>query len=255
MIDHNDEEGLESCLLAGIHSNPCNEYNHSILHRICNLGNVALLDVLLENSDGYKVVQTADDFGRTPLHEACSSPKEPSFTVIETLLMHDPHLFYMSDASGILPLELVEPEYWYDYLQFLQNHIDRYWPSLVRSTARRRGGASPETEPTLVPEVLSPPPPLALEKPGSRIPCEPAQPLTVELAWMVSSGVIEPEEAVSYLDPAVMQKFLPTIQKRLNQMALEEEMKERVHNQIKQHDYADYDNNNNNQMYKDDLTV
>jgi ankyrin repeat protein len=241
LIDQANEEGFESCLLAGIHSNPCDEYGASALHRVCRQGHVSLLEILLDNDC---VVQCADDFGRTPLHEACRCDRL-CLSLVETLMMQDLHLLYMADTSGRLPLEYIKPEHWYDWMLFLEPRLDRYWPSLHRS---RRVNSTCEEQKTEC--TLSSQPPLTLLPPGSRPASDPDSPLTTDLAWMVASGVIEPEEAISYMDEHVLNRFLPTIHQRLNNMAAEEEQKEKLHHQNKLHGFAAVGEN-----IADDLTV
>jgi Ankyrin repeats (3 copies) len=252
LIDESNEEGFESCLLAGIHSNPCDEYGASALHRVCRQGNVALLEILLDNDC---VVQCADDFGRTPLHEACRCERL-CLSLVETLMMQDIHLLYMADASGRLPLEYIKPEHWYDYMIFLEPRIDRYWPSLNRSTRRSNStvlSATTTCEEQKTECVQNSQPPLTLLVPGSRPAVDPDNALSTDLAWMVASGVIEPEEAISYMDESVLNKFLPTIHQRLNNLAAEEERKEKLHQHNKIHGYPTIVGNDAN--IDDDLTV
>ena len=47
--------------------NPCNQYGESLVHTICRLGHSAMLQILL---DAGADLQVADDYGRTPLHDA-----------------------------------------------------------------------------------------------------------------------------------------------------------------------------------------
>lgn len=50
-----------------ISANPCNSYGESIVHTTCRLGNAAILQTLM---DAGADLQVADDYGRTPLHDA-----------------------------------------------------------------------------------------------------------------------------------------------------------------------------------------
>lgn len=256
MIIKNEEEEVESCLLSGIHHNPCNEYNESIVHTICYYGNVSLLEIVLDHNDTITTIaptatqssscdtnhvgvsnssiQIVDDFGKTPLHEVCRSTaitEQQSFQMIEMIMNYDIHLFYIEDTRGNTPLELLSPDYWYDMIIFLQSCLDRYWP-IINTTE------STESEST---SFISP---LVLMKPNLRIINDPDCPLSTELAWMVSSGIIEPEEARSFMDDTIFQKFLPTIQDRLNDLALEEETKEKLHYENKMNDYRNNINDN-----------
>ena len=50
-----------------ISANPCNSYGESLVHTTCRLGNATILQTLI---DAGADLQVADDYGRTPLHDA-----------------------------------------------------------------------------------------------------------------------------------------------------------------------------------------
>ena len=50
-----------------VSANPCNQYGESLVHTICRLGNTTILKTLV---DAGADLQVADDYGRTPLHDA-----------------------------------------------------------------------------------------------------------------------------------------------------------------------------------------
>ena len=170
LVNSGDADGLRSALASGISKNPCNVYGESILHKICRLGDMKLLTVML---DAGCDVQIADDYGRTPLHDACWAAT-PAFDVVETLMERDIRLFHMSDCRGALPLSYVRKEHWALWLQFLESKKEVFWP---------RGGGDPL------------PPALTLHKPNTRPAPLPKSPLTLELARMVANGRMTPEEA------------------------------------------------------------
>lgn len=170
LVKSADADGLRSALASGLSRNPCNVYGESTLHRICRLGDTKLLTVML---DAGCDVQIADDYGRTPLHDACWAAK-PAFDVVEMLMERDSRLFYMADCRGALPLSYVRKEHWALWLQFLESKKDAFWP---------RGGGDPS------------PPPLTLHKPNTRPVPLPESPLTLELARMVANGRMTPAEA------------------------------------------------------------
>ena len=85
---------------SGISLNPCNAHGESVVHMICRRGDVEFLRVLLNLGCS---VQVSDDYGRTPLHDACWTAK-PNFDVVEMLLRADRHLLHLMDCRGALPL-------------------------------------------------------------------------------------------------------------------------------------------------------
>ena len=169
LVKNGDADGLRAALAAGLSKNPCNKDGESLLHLICRRGDSSLLSVMLEAGCD---IQVADDYGRTPLHDACWAAK-PAFAVVEMLLERDAGLFYLTDSRGAVPLSYVPKEHWSQWLQFLESKKDVYW---------QRGGS------------CSLPPALTLQEPNTRPAPHPKQALTVDLARMVSMGKMKPAE-------------------------------------------------------------
>ena len=171
LVRTNNAAKLGEALKCGLSPNPCNEYGESLLHTICRRGKDVLLRVMLENGSSLAV---SDDFGRTPLHDACWM--SASFDVVQILLQHHVRrLFFLADSRGSLPLDYVQPQHYGAWIQFLDSHKDEYWP--VRSE---------QEEPC----------PLALQGANTHPIPDPFNALTLELAAMVASGRMEPDEAV-----------------------------------------------------------
>jgi Ankyrin repeats (3 copies) len=170
LVKSGDAGGLRSALAAGLSTNPANAFGESLLHMICRLGDNTLLSVMLEAGCD---VQVADDYGRTPLHDASWAAK-PAFDVVEKLMEKDNRLFYLTDSRGAVPLSYVRKEHWAQWLQFLESKKDVYWP-------RRH--------------IEQPAPALTLEQANTRLAPQPKNALTVELARMVANGRMTPAEA------------------------------------------------------------
>lgn len=111
-------------LSAGLSRNPCNKFGESILHSICRRGDYNLLKLFLDNGS---CVQISDDFGRTPLHDACWTAK-PCFKSIQMLLARDLRLLHIVDCRGSPPLEYVKKESWAGWIEFLDANKEIYWP-------------------------------------------------------------------------------------------------------------------------------
>jgi Ankyrin repeats (3 copies) len=193
VVKQNRGNELRQLLQGGMSPNPCNTYGESLLHTICRCGNAALLQIMLDAQSDIEVV---DDYGRTPLHDACWSAKEDIFPVIELLLSggvnpsnsrenpnstncvgRGPAMFYLADCRGSVPLQYVARDHWGEWIQWLEAHKDIYWPRRNRVTEG---------------EVI--PPPLTQLPPHSRAAYIPTNPLSPALAKMLVSGRMSPEE-------------------------------------------------------------
>ena len=93
-----------------------NRFGESILHLACRKGFTEVVDFLINTA---KVpVWVKDDFGRTPLHDACWTI-EPNFELMDLLIDAAPDLLLISDARGHTPLAYVRREHcdlWVKYL-------------------------------------------------------------------------------------------------------------------------------------------
>jgi hypothetical protein len=175
IIRDKDEHKMREMLTCGISPNACNKYGESLLHKVCKSGQEKLLQVFLDCGVD---VQVSDGAGRTPMHDACWGSK-PSFKTFELLLKQDPYLIRMMDCSGALPLSVIRKEQYGAWNTFLESILDIYWSPRDASSKSNQG-----------------PPPLALEKANSRPAGDPDNALSFELAALVSSGRMEPDEAI-----------------------------------------------------------
>ena len=180
VVINKDQHALLDILTCGISPNACNKFGESLLHRVCKFGQDKLLKIFL---DCGAVIQISDGAGRTPMHEVCRRPR-PSFKTFELLLQQDSRLIHMQDAAGAAPLSFVRVEQYSAWNEFLESILDTYWKPRDASAG------------------LQGPPPLALEKSNSRQVPDPDNALPLELAALVSSGRMEPEEAITTNNPA-----------------------------------------------------
>jgi hypothetical protein len=174
IIRDKDEHRVREILTCGISPNACNKYGESLLHKVCKSGQDKLLQVFLDCGAD---IQVSDGAGRTPMHDACHGSR-PSFKTFELLLEQDPHLIRLMDSNGALPLEYVRKEQYGAWNAFLASILDIYWNPRDALTCNQG------------------PPPLALEKANSRPTADPEHALSFELAALVSSGRMEPEDAI-----------------------------------------------------------
>ena len=173
------DSGLVKRLLdAGLSPNPCNNYGESLVHTVCRKGHTQLLHTFL---DAGCSLQVTDDYGRTPLHDACWRA-EPSFECVLMILDSDKNLLNLCDARGTTPLGYVSKANYGKWIEFLESKLDRFWPA-----------RDVETEGEERPPALTSRPPHSIPVP------DPVHALPLEVAAMVASGQMEPEEAI-YLE-------------------------------------------------------
>eukprot|EP00579_Thalassiosira_antarctica_P029394 CAMPEP_0202032842 /NCGR_PEP_ID=MMETSP0905-20130828/65735_1 /ASSEMBLY_ACC=CAM_ASM_000554 /TAXON_ID=420261 /ORGANISM="Thalassiosira antarctica, Strain CCMP982" /LENGTH=468 /DNA_ID=CAMNT_0048596715 /DNA_START=578 /DNA_END=1984 /DNA_ORIENTATION=- len=134
-IRSSDTTTARSLLAAGLHPNACNKFGESIVHAACRRGDLAMLHALLEFGSS---VQITDDFGRTPLHDACWT-SSPNFDVVRLLLEEDPWLLCVMDCRGSAPLGYARKAHWAVWIGFLGVIVDRYWPSLKNDDEGEEG--------------------------------------------------------------------------------------------------------------------
>ncbi|CAM9605753.1 unnamed protein product [Phaeothamnion confervicola] len=126
-----DDVGILADMRAsGRCMNACNRYGESVLHMSCRRGNAAALRVLLQDGAG-GTVAASDDYGRTPLHDACWTA-EPAFDVVTILLNHDLKLLRIADKRGSTPLHYIRQEHWPLWCAFFDTKKEIYWRALDR---------------------------------------------------------------------------------------------------------------------------
>ena len=171
LAKQNQVEQINDILACGLSPNPCNEFGSSLLQTVCRRGNVALLEVMLRHGCS---LQVADEFGRTPLHDALYA-KQPAFALVKRILQEDPHLINLADARGHLAFDYVRKEHCDEWIAFLDEIVDSIWPTL---------GEQP------------PPHPLTLRQANATPLADPEDALSLDLAEAVASGKLRPNEAL-----------------------------------------------------------
>lgn len=99
----------------------------------------------------------------------------PSFQTVELIADKDMALFHMTDSRGAVPLSYVRREHWPLWIKFLESKKDAWWPIKIEEDI---------------------PSPLVEMTPNECPLPEPDNALSIELAGMVASGVLSPEEAM-----------------------------------------------------------
>jgi ankyrin repeat protein len=100
-----------------------NKFGESLLHLACRRGFVDVTSFLIK--DAGVTVRVIDDYGRTPLHDACWTC-EPNFELFELLVTACPDLLFMRDRRGNTPLEYARREQWGAYIKFLSERQELF---------------------------------------------------------------------------------------------------------------------------------
>jgi hypothetical protein len=108
----------------------CNQFNESIVHMACRRAELDVVSFVLSNCDGS--TWPIDDFGRTPLHDACWRPK-PRFDIVTKLLDLNLDLLRMEDVRGAVPLSYVREEHWLSWCAYFFHQKEKYWSALEGS--------------------------------------------------------------------------------------------------------------------------
>lgn len=121
-----DYDSLVGFYNAGRDMTACNKFSESIIHMACRRSHYNIVQFLLLHGGDFSVV---DDYGRTPLHDACWRT-EPAFDIVTLILDSDGNterLLY-TDARGSIPLQYVRTEHWTQWCAYLFHQKEKYWP-------------------------------------------------------------------------------------------------------------------------------
>lgn len=99
------------------------------MHLACRRGYLDVVTFLV--CEAGVPVLVRDDYGRTPMHDACWSTS-PNLELMEFLLRTCPDLLLLSDVRGHLPFSYVRKEHWKAWIGFLEQHRDLLRPKLVK---------------------------------------------------------------------------------------------------------------------------
>lgn len=124
-VRRQDVCALRSLHSEGMHMQCSNRFGESIIHLGCRLGSKSVVQFLLDEAS--VSLRVCDDFGRTPMHDACWM-REPNFELMEILVQNDPDLLMIRDKRGFSPLSYVRHEHWCQWCEFLLRNKDYLYP-------------------------------------------------------------------------------------------------------------------------------
>jgi ankyrin repeat protein len=100
-----------------------NPFGESLIHMACRRGSLEVVEFFTKEAN--VDIKCRDDFGRTPMHDACWT-SNPNFELIELLVTLCPELLSLTDVRGHSPLQYTRREHWPLWLSFLEKHQDRF---------------------------------------------------------------------------------------------------------------------------------
>jgi hypothetical protein len=122
----------------------CNRFSESIVHMACRRASAEVVQYLIAHDAEIDIV---DDYGRTPLHDACWRP-EPRFDIVTLLLDANLDLLRYQDARGFIPLQYVREDHWLQWCAYLFNQIEKYWAPRVDKAGSTAASATVESHAT-----------------------------------------------------------------------------------------------------------
>jgi len=121
-VRKNDIDFLRRARESGRSLQGCNTFGESIAHLACRRGSIELIKYLV--SDGCVSLNVKDDYGRTPLHDACWK-MDPNFDLIDLILDIEPNLLLIADKRGDSPLDYCRKEHWGQWVTFLSTRMKK----------------------------------------------------------------------------------------------------------------------------------
>lgn len=111
----------------------CNNFGESLIHMACRRGFTEVVTFLLKEAG--VSLRVRDDYGRTPLHDACWTCT-PNFELMDILIDTDPDLLLMSDKRGHSPLQYVRREHWPAWMEYLRRKKEALIPRQLGLTSK-----------------------------------------------------------------------------------------------------------------------
>mmetsp|Transcript_9030 Transcript_9030/g.13670 ORF Transcript_9030/g.13670 Transcript_9030/m.13670 type:complete len:429 (-) Transcript_9030:113-1399(-) len=93
-----------------------NRYGESLVHMACRRGHTEVVRFLIKEAN--VTLRVKDDYGRTPLHDACWSA-EPNFELMDLLMEHEADLLLVEDSRGHFPFSYARRNHWKPWSEFL----------------------------------------------------------------------------------------------------------------------------------------
>lgn len=103
-----------------------NRFGEGLLNMSCRRGFTEMTEFLL-SPEIQLPVRMRDDYGRTPLHDACWNPG-PQLSICQWLMQKEPSLFLVADDRGFTPFQYARKSDWNIWRQFLFDNREYLQP-------------------------------------------------------------------------------------------------------------------------------
>jgi ankyrin repeat protein len=123
-VRSNDVHQLRILRGAGKCMSACNKWSESVLHMACRRSTTEVVAFLVGHGAS---LEASDDYGRTPMHDACWRA-DPDFEMISFVLQHNRDLLRYVDNRGSTPLDYIHEVQWPAWCAYLLRIADSYWP-------------------------------------------------------------------------------------------------------------------------------
>lgn len=118
-VRYQNFEALQAHVDRGLSVNACNAHGESLMHLVARRAEgTKMLQFFLDHGSSLKV---KDDYGKTPLTEACWS-RQPNFSLIKMILRDSPELLFAKDSRGFTPMHYIPRECHEAWAVFLRNN-------------------------------------------------------------------------------------------------------------------------------------
>ena len=118
-IRDNDLGRLRAMLREGKSFDACNRFGESLIHMVCRRGNIEMANFLIQ--EARVDVDVRDDFGRTPIHDACWTSK-PNIAMMDLLINNvPPDMLLTEDVRGHTPFDYARKEHYDEWTQYLRS--------------------------------------------------------------------------------------------------------------------------------------
>lgn len=117
-VRDDDIDTIKEMHTQGFSFEACNRFGESIIHTACRRGFTEIVRFLI--NDAKVSIRVRDDYGRTPLHDACWN-RFPRFDLIEILIKIEPCMLLLTDKRGFTPFDYARREDWPKWRDFLYN--------------------------------------------------------------------------------------------------------------------------------------
>jgi Ankyrin repeats (3 copies) len=109
---------LRSMLKVGKTMNAANRFGESLIAMACRRGHIQVVRFLLW--EAHVRLDIHDDYGRTPLHDACWTSMPNTEIMDELLQVCSPEMLLAEDVRGHTPFQYARKEHWEEWETFLK---------------------------------------------------------------------------------------------------------------------------------------